>query len=151
MTFLINLFGGLYTPCNTKLLRSSINLQNMLLQDCWVFSPKVDSSENLVFTVKIQKSYYSEWMRQFIFNTYNEWKTLDFEVVWIDDKNDEIPKLRQRLAMVMTEYSRKTKTPPDEWKNALYARYRVSSRSDLSREQLEEAIRFYSDGIMYDI
>ncbi len=122
----------------------------MILQDCWVFSPKVDSSENLVFTIKIKKTEYTEAMRQFIFNTYNEWKTLDFEVVWMDDKNDEIPKLRQRLAMIMSEYSQKTKTSEEANKKLLYTRYNVQSRTELTRNQLEEAIRFYSDWIFYD-
>lgn len=68
----------------------------------------------------------------------------------MDDKNDEIPKLRQRLALTMSEYAQKTKTSEETNKKLLYIRYNVSSRTELSREQLEEAIRFYSDGIMYD-
>lgn len=122
----------------------------MLLSDCWIFSPRVDSSENLVFTIKIKKTDYTEWMRQFIFDSYNEWKTLDFEIVWMDDKNDELNKLRQRLALVMKEYSQKVKEPIEPLKNAVYSRYKVSSRSELTREQLEECIRFYQDWILYD-
>ena len=63
----------------------------------------------------------------------------------MDDKNDEIPKLRQRLALVMNEWSQKSKTPIESHINSLYARYNVNSRTELTREQLEEAIRFYSD------
>ena len=123
----------------------------MLLKDSGVFSPKIDSSENLVFTLKIKKSDYTDWMRQFIFDCYNQWKQLDLEVVWLEEKNDEIPKLRQRLSLVMKEYSQKTKTLEETNKKLLYIRYNVTSRTELTREQLEEAIRFYSDGIMYDI
>lgn len=122
----------------------------MLLKDSGIFSPRVDSSENLVFTIKIKKEDYTEWMRQFIFNSFNEWKTLDFEIVWMDDKNDEIPRLRQRLALTMNEYTRKTKTSEESNKKLLYIRYNVTSRTELTREQLEEAIRFYSDWIIYD-
>ena len=121
----------------------------MLLNDAGVFSPRIDSSENLVFTIKIKKEDYTEWMRQFIFNSFNEWKTLDFEIVWMDDKNDEIPKLRQRLALVMSEYAEKWNYSLEELKMSLYIRYNVKSRKELSREQLEECVRFYQDGIYY--
>lgn len=121
----------------------------MLLKDSGIFSPRVDSSENLVFTIKIKKEDYNEAMRQFIFNSYNEWKTLDFEIVGMAEE-DVLPKLRQRLAMVMSEYSQKVKEPLEPLKNALYSRYKVSSRSELTREQMEECIRFYQDWILYD-
>lgn len=122
----------------------------MLLKDSGVFSPKIDSSENLVFTLKIKKTDYTDGMRQFIFDCYNQWKQLDLEVVWLDEKNDEIPRLRQRLSLVMQEYSLKVKIGDELAKNDLYARYRVHSRTELTREQLEEAIRFYQDWILYD-
>jgi hypothetical protein len=63
----------------------------------------------------------------------------------MDDKNDEIPKLRQRLALVMSEYAQKTKTSEEDVKTGLYTRYRVESRKELTRDQLEEAIQFYQD------
>ena len=122
----------------------------MLLNDAGVFSPRIASSENLVFTIKIKKEDYTEWMRQFIFNSFNEWKALDFEIVWMDDKNDEIPKLRQRLALVMSEYAEKWNYSLEELKMSLYTRCGVKSRTELNREQLEENIRFYSDWILYD-
>lgn len=122
----------------------------MLLKDCWVFSPRIDSSENLVFTLKIKKTDYTDWMRQFIFDCYNQWKQIDLEVVWLVEKNDEIPKLRQRLAMVIQDYSNKTKTTEERNIGSIYLRYGVDSRTQLTREQLEECIRFYQDWILYD-
>ena len=122
----------------------------MLLPNAWIFSPRIDSAENLVFTIKLPKEDYNEATRAFIFETYNKWNQIDLEVVGLKDKNDEIPKLRQRLALVMSEYAQKTKTSEEANKKLLYIRYRVESRTELTREQLEEAIRFYSDGVMYD-
>jgi cell shape-determining protein MreC len=123
----------------------------MLLKDSGIFSPKIDSSQNLVFTIKVKKQDYTEAMQQFIFDSYNQWKQLDLEVVGLQEKNDEIQRLRQRLALVMKEYTQKTKTSEESNKKLLYLRYNVTSRTELTREQLEEAIRFYSDWIMYDI
>ncbi len=122
----------------------------MILKDSGVFSPKIDSSENLVFTLKIKKTDYTDGMRQFIFDCYNQWKTLDFEIVWLKEETNELPKLRQRLAMVMSEYAQKTKTLEETNKKLLYIRYNIKSRTELTREQLEEAIRFYTDWILYD-
>ncbi len=122
----------------------------MLLKDSGVFSPKIDSSENLVFTLKIKKTDYTDWMRQFIFDCYNQWKQLDLEVVWLIEKNDEIPKLRQRLALIMKEYAHKMWDSSESIENLLYFRYTVKSRTELTREQLEESIRFYHDWLLYD-
>ena len=122
----------------------------MLFKDSGIFSPKIDSSHNLVFTIKVKREDYTEWMTAFIFDTYNKGSTIDLQVVWLEEKDTEIPKLRQRLAMVMEEYSKKSKEPLESLKNSLYSRYKVKSRSELDRGQLEESIRFYQDGILYD-
>jgi len=121
----------------------------MLLPNAWIFSPRIDSAENLVFTIKLPKEDYNEATRTFIFETYNKWNQIDLEVVWLKDKNDEIPKLRQRLALVMSEYSQKTKTSEEDVKNGLYTRFNIKSRVELTRSQLEEAIQFYQDGVWY--
>ena len=122
----------------------------MILKDSGIFSPKIDSSQNLVFTIKVARTEYTEAMQQFIFDSYNQWKQLDLEVVGLQDKNDEILRLRQRLALVMSEYALKVFTSWESLKNSLYTRYNVTSRTELTREQLEEAIRFYSDWLRYD-
>jgi len=53
----------------------------MILKDSGIFSPKIDSSQNLVFTVKVKKEDYTQAMQQFIFDCYNQGKSLDLEVV----------------------------------------------------------------------
>ena len=122
----------------------------MLLPDCWIFSPKVDSSENLCFTIKIKKSDYNDATRTLIFDSYNQWKQLDLEVVWLQEKNDEIPKLRQRLALVMSEYAEKWNYSVEELKMSLYLRYNVKSRTELTRDKLEESIKFYLDWLRFE-
>ena len=89
-------------------------------------------------------------MQQFIFDCYNQGKSLDFEVTGLKEETNELPRLRQRLALIMSEYAQKTKTPLESTENSLYSRYNIKSRTDLTREQLEECIRFYKDGILYD-
>lgn len=122
----------------------------MLLQDSWIFSPKIDSSQNLVFTIKVKKEDYTEAMTAFIFDTYNKWATLDLQVVGFEEKDTEIPKLRQRLALTMSEYAQKAKKPLESIKNALYTRYNVKSRTELTRQQLEECIEGYTAWLRYE-
>lgn len=122
----------------------------MILKDSGVFSPKIDSSQNLVFTIKVKKEDYTSWMQQFIFDCYNQWKTLDFDIVWLKEETNELPKLRQRLAMVIKEYAQKQNTFDEAIVQSIYVRYNVNSRTALTRDQLEECIRFYQDGILYD-
>lgn len=122
----------------------------MIFSDSWIFSPKIDSSENLVFTIKVKREDYTEAMRQFIFDTYNKWVTLDMQVVWLEEKDNELPKLRQVLALTMKEYSQKTKKPLESLENDVYTRYKVTSRTELTRWELEEVIKYYRDWILYD-
>lgn len=122
----------------------------MILKDSGVFSPKIDSSQNLVFTIKVKREDHTPAMQQFIFDCYNQWKTLDFEIVWLKEETNELPKLRQRLAMVMQEYKNKSNIDENKLKESLYTKYNIKSRSELTRDQLEECIRFYQDGILYD-
>lgn len=122
----------------------------MLFKDSWIFSPKIDSSQNLVFTIKVKKEDYTEAMQQFIFDTYNNGSTLDLQVVWLESKDNEIPKLRQRLALTMGEYAQKAKKPLESIENALYTRYNVKSRTELTRQQLEECIEGYTAWLRYE-
>lgn len=122
----------------------------MLLKDSGVFSPKIDSSQNLVFTIKVKKEDYTSAMQQFIFDCYNDWKLLDLQVVGLQEETNELPKLRQRLSLVMKDYAKVANTNEWQLKESLYKKYNITSRSELTREQLEECIRFYQDWILYD-
>lgn len=122
----------------------------MLLKDSGIFSPKIDSSQNLVFTIKVKKEDYTPAMQQFIFDCYNDWKLLDLQVVGLQEETNELPKLRQRLALIMKDYAKKTNWNETQIEESLYKKYQIKSRTELTREQLEECIRFYQDGILYD-
>ena len=124
----------------------------MILRDSAIHSPKVDSSENLVFTIKIKKEDYTEWMRQFIFNSYNEWKTLDLEVVWmaVAPDPDIMIKLRWDLWALMNEYCQNAKIDIKAECHKLYLRNWVPTRLDLSREQLESEIQKYRAWVYFE-
>ena len=122
----------------------------MLLKDSGIFSPKIDSSQNLVFTIKVKREDYTPAMQQFIFDCYNEWKQIDLEVVGLKEETNELPKLRQRLDLIMKEYCKKTNFSIESTKECLYIKYWIKSRTELTREQLEECIRFYQDWVLYD-
>lgn len=124
----------------------------MLFKDCWVYSPRIDSSENLVWTYKCKKWDYTEWMKSFIFDCYNKWNTVDNEIVWLDDNPDKdiMIKLRWNLGALMNEYCQKVKINIESEKQVLYKRNGVTTRLDLTREQLESEIDKYRSGLYYD-
>ena len=84
-----------------------------------------------------------------IYNTYNEWKTLDLEVVWLSEKTDEdeMMKLRGDLGSLMSIYAQNAKIPLQSEIDRLYERNNVSSRRDLTRAQLDEEISRYRAGV----
>lgn len=51
--------------------------------------------------------------------------------------------MRQTLAYFMNCYCRQFKTWINEEKNAIYEKYKVKSRSEMTEKQLQEAIESY--------
>jgi len=121
----------------------------MLLSDCWIFSPSVDASDNLCFKIKMKRWDWNDATKALIYNTYNEWKTLDLEVVWLSEKTDEdeMMKLRGDLGSLMSIYAQNAKIPLQSEIDRLYERNNVSSRRDLTRAQLDEEISRYRAGV----
>lgn len=121
----------------------------MLLSDCWIFSPSVDASDNLCFKIKMKRWDWNDATKALIYNTYNEWKTLDLEVVWLSEKTDEdeMMKLRGDLGSLMSIYAQNAKIPLQTEIDKLYERNNVSSRRDLTRAQLDEEISRYRAGV----
>jgi len=125
------------------------NFRKMLLSDCWIFSPSVDASDNLCFKIKMKRWDWNDATKALIYNTYNEWKTLDLEVVWLSEKTDEdeMMKLRGDLGSLMSIYAQNAKIPLQSEIDRLYERNNVSSRRDLTRAQLDEEISRYRAGV----
>lgn len=63
---------------------------------------------------------------------------------------EKLSKLRQELALVMQEYCRHTQNNPNIVLGKLYEKYHVSSRSELTEEELRECIKSYRAGIKYE-
>ena len=123
----------------------------MLLRDCGVYSPRIDSSNNLCFTIKIKSEDWNEATKTLFYNAYNEWKTLDLEVVGMAETDPDIMiKLRWNLGALMNEYCQKVKINIESEKQVLYKRNGVTTRLDLTREQLESEIDKYRSGLYYD-
>ena len=124
----------------------------MILRDSAIHSPKVDSSQNLVFTVKVKKEDYTQAMQQFIFDSYNEWKTLDLEVVGmaVAPDKDLMIKLRWDLWSLMNIYCQGAKIDIKEEVQRLYNRNWVTTRLDLTREQLESEIQKYRAWVYFE-
>jgi len=60
---------------------------------------------------------------------------------------DPRPKLRQRLALVVKEYS-EISNISEEWVvNGIYKRFNITSRTGLTEKQLKEEIDFFQNGI----
>lgn len=122
----------------------------MFFKDTGIFSPKVDSSENLVFTVKVKKDDYTEWMKRFIFDCYNQGQNVDWDAKWLSNTGEDLMiKLRGNLWSLMSIYCQENKLDLKEETEKLRAKYKVTSRLDMSRSQLEEAIGSYQAGLNY--
>lgn len=120
-------------------------INTMKLIDCQIQRPNVNASDELCFGVKIKKEDWNVAMKELIYSAYHQGKTLDFEIVWLSENTDEdmIRKLRGDLGGYMANYCKESWTSLDNELQKLYTRNRVSSRTELTRAQLEEEIGRY--------
>ena len=124
----------------------------MILRDCAIHSPKIDSSNNLCFTIKIKSEDWNEATKTLFYNSYNEWKTLDLEVVGmaVAPDKDLMIKLRWDLWSLMNMYCQGAKIDIKEEVQRLYNRNWVTTRLDLTREQLESEIQKYRAWVYFE-
>lgn len=124
----------------------------MILNDCGIYSPRIDSSNNLCFTIKIKSEDWNEATKTLFYNAYNEWKTLDLEVVGmaVAPDPDIMIKLRWDLGSLMNMYCQNAKIDIKAECNKLYLRNWVPTRLDLSREQLESEIQKYRAWVYFE-
>lgn len=123
----------------------------MNLKDCQILSPQINASDELVFKLKLKKEDWSEQLKELIYLAYREWKTLDFEITGMSWQTDEdmMRKLRWDLGSLMSIYCQEKKINLQEETDRLRAKYWVTSRTDMTRFQLEEAIESYKAWITY--
>lgn len=75
---------------------------------------------------------------------------LDLEFTWLIswDKEEELREKRQQLGLSMKDYATKFWLKEQDVIDALYKKYKVKSRVNLTYEQLEESLESYRVAIM---
>ena len=63
---------------------------------------------------------------------------------------EKLQKLRQTLAVVMRKYAEKHNLLIWLLCSSIYKKFNVSSRAELSEEQLQECIKYYQDWLNYE-
>lgn len=122
----------------------------MKIQDAQILSPSINASDELCFKLKLKKEDWDEQLKALIYLSYNEWKTLDLEIVWLQDQPEDVMrKLRGDLGSLMSVYCTQAHIDSQEELNRLYERNNVSSRTDLTRSQLDEEIARYRAWVEY--
>lgn len=114
-------------------------------------SPSINASDELIFKVKLKNEDWDIKLKEFVWLAYNEWKWVDFEVIWFAEQTDEdmMRKLRGNLWALMSEYCQEKKINLQEETERLRGKYKVKSRTEMTRFQLDEAIESYRAGLNY--
>lgn len=78
--------------------------------------------------------------------------TLDFSIEWLkvqpDGLEEEMKKKRSQLALLMAEYAKMIKSTEWEVEIALYKKYNIVTRTQLSNVQLDMEIASYRSAII---
>lgn len=123
----------------------------MKLTDCQILSPSINASDELCFKLKLKKEDWNEQLKALIYLSYNEWKTLDLEIVGLQDQPEDVMrKLRGDLGSLMSVYCSQAHIDSKEELKRLYERNNVSSRTDLTRSQLDDELARYRAWVEYN-
>lgn len=121
-----------------------------LISEVKIISPSINAQNELIFRCRVQASDWTQELKDFIYNLNATGNTVAMAIVQIEDKppEDLLPKLRQQLALVMQEYCEVSTEKMDTLLERLYKLYKVTSRTELTEEQLRTQIESYRYGIM---
>ena len=117
-----------------------------------ITSPQINSQRMLVFRVRCKPEDFTEEVRNAIFDASDNWTPLALvlaEFQW-ERKEDPLPKMRSKLAFIMKQYAEKQWMNENDILQKLYLRHWVTSRTELTEEQLKEEIDRYEAGLNYD-
>ena len=113
-------------------------------QESQILTPSINGRQELVFKIKVKKEDYTledfERMALMFENTSFAVVLAPFQEEKIEDP---LPKLRQQLAMVIKEYCEESGENEELELSAFYMARWISSRTELSKEELEKAIESY--------
>lgn len=120
------------------------------MQDIKIWSYKLNARDELVFKVTVKAGDYSQVELQLIKNAEVNWDLLDLQFTWLtswDEEKNRKEKV-QKLVFLMQTYCEKSNTSMNDEKNKLYARNKVTSRSDLNWSQLDYEIDLYKNWLI---
>jgi len=118
------------------------------IEEAQILSPSITSRRELKFSLKAKVEDYTEEDRNAIFDAFENGDSVAVVLVPFQKEQDPMPKLRQRLALLMKEYCEKEGYVEKEEEARLYARHGITSRTELSEEELRKEIGRYEAGLL---
>lgn len=100
---------------------------------------------SLTITLLIKREDYTNEDRLKLEELWSEWTSL----VWVlqefgeEKVEDNKPKLRTRLAIIMQEYAKLTWKTTEQEENEFYIKYNIKSRTELTQQELKACIDEY--------
>lgn len=114
-----------------------------------ITAPSINQNDELVFRCRVKREDWTQELKDFIYNLNATWNTVAMALVQIEDKphEDPLPKLRQQLAMTIKEYCEVWWYNEEDELSKFYQKRWISSRTELTKEELEDAVDSYRAGV----
>lgn len=114
------------------------------IEQAQVYWPTINSNEELIFKIRINKIDYTDELRQDIFSLARNWTAVavvmkDF---W-EPQPERIEEKRAKLDWWMKKYAEEIQRPFSEVLNEFYDKKKIKSRTELTAEQLDWAIESF--------
>ncbi len=120
------------------------------MQDIKIWWVKLNARDELVFKVTCKAGDYTPVELQLLKNAEVNGDMLDISFTWLvswDVEKQRKEKI-QKLVFLMQTYCEKSNTSMDDEKKKLYARNKVTSRSELNGSQLDYEIDLYKNWLI---
>ncbi len=120
------------------------------MRDIKISNWKLNARKEFTFKVTCKDWDYTAVELQLLSNAELNWDTLDISFTWLvswDVEKQRKEKI-QKLVFLMQTYCEKSNTSMDDEKKKLYARNKVTSRSELNGSQLDYKIDLYKNWLI---
>ena len=120
------------------------------ISECELTAPQINGQRFLVFRVRAKPEDYDQETMDAVYDAVANGTPMEcfFKPFQTEAAEDPLPKKRSRLAYLMQRWCEQESIREEDEVSRIYAKYCVTSRTDLTELQLDKEIDSYNAGLL---
>lgn len=146
-------FGNsfLYDKTRSRTIYLKNNMNDIIHWECQIYGPTINSRRELIYKIRVKE--YDENIKNAVYDAADSWNpfVLVAKPFAEHKQTDQMPAKRAKLAHLMKIWCDQEAIQESQEIQRVYNKYNVTSRSDLTEDQIDKEIESYSTWINYHI